>query len=76
MIKISQNGCPDIKDIAGPTRVVGVMPPEDPNLAYGLSPAWSPDEALGENTACHKKCGAAFPVDSIISADDHDISPL
>jgi hypothetical protein len=76
MIKISQNGCPDIKDIVGPTLVGDVRPPEDSDLAYALSPAWSPDGALGENTACHKICGAAFPVDSIISADDHDISPL
>jgi hypothetical protein len=76
MIKTSQHGCPDIKDIVGPTRVVDVRPPEDPDLAYALSPAWSPDGALGESTACHKKCGAAFPVDSSISVEDHDISQL
>jgi hypothetical protein len=74
--KISQNGCPDIKDIVGPIPVVDLRPPEDPDLAHVLSPAWSPDGALGESTACHKKCGVAFPVDSIISFEDHDISPL
>jgi hypothetical protein len=59
MIKIFQNGCLDIKDIVGPTRVVDLRPPEDPDTAFGLSPAWSADGALGESTACHKKCGAA-----------------
>jgi hypothetical protein len=66
MTKISQNGCPDIRDIVRPTLVVEVRHPEDSDLAYALSPAWSLDGALGEGTACDKKCGGAFPVDSIV----------
>jgi predicted RNA-binding Zn-ribbon protein involved in translation (DUF1610 family) len=68
-----QYRCYDIKDSVRPSwslnfrsGAVDVSPAEDPNLAYGLSPAWS-SGAPDESTACHN-CGAHFTTDSHIKA--------
>lgn len=68
----TKRDCSDVKDFIRPnwsfdfrSGAVDVSPSEDSVLVYGLSPAWSPDGAPGENRVC-PKCGVAFPIDSRI----------
>ncbi len=52
-------------DIVRPTLVVEVRHPEDSDLAYALSPAWSLDGALGEGTACDMSFMASFTISAV-----------
>jgi predicted RNA-binding Zn-ribbon protein involved in translation (DUF1610 family) len=65
--------CYDVKDTIRPnwslnfrSGAVVVSAPEDPNLAHGLSPAWS-NGAPDESTAC-PNCGVHFTTDSRMKA--------
>jgi predicted RNA-binding Zn-ribbon protein involved in translation (DUF1610 family) len=65
--KISQNGCPDIKDVVKPTPVGVANTPEISERAYGVSPAWSTSGTAGESTVC-PNCGVHSTPDSRIKA--------